>query len=177
MAEMGRLKEDLEAGRSRNVETIEFSSENLGRSEISKDSEGKVPNDLRDRDECSAVESGPLTVQGTRAFMHTEVSISDGPSPAATVTSNFLKDGEGIRRTFVLAYQTLGVVFGGLGTSPLYVYPSINLKSPDEKDYLGILSLMFWTLSMIGVLKYVCIALHADDHGEGLIRRNHRFDF
>lgn len=67
----------------------------------------------------------------------------------------------------VLAYQTLGVVFGGLATSPLYVYPSMNLKSPDEEDYLGILSLMLWTLSMIGVVKYVCLALRADDRGEG----------
>jgi len=67
----------------------------------------------------------------------------------------------------VLAYQTLGVVFGGLATSPLYVYPSMNLKSPDEEDYLGILSLMLWTLSMIGVVKYVLLALRADDRGEG----------
>lgn len=70
-------------------------------------------------------------------------------------------------KQFVLAYQTLGVVFGGLATSPLYVYPSMNLKSPDEEDYLGILSLMLWTLTLIGVLKYVCLALHADDRGEG----------
>jgi len=72
----------------------------------------------------------------------------------------------------VLAYQTLGVVFGGLATSPLYVYPSMNLKSPDEEDYLGILSLMLWTLSMIGVVKYVFLALRADDRGEGVIKKN-----
>ncbi|XP_039145214.1 probable potassium transporter 17 [Dioscorea cayenensis subsp. rotundata] len=67
----------------------------------------------------------------------------------------------------VLAYKTLGVVFGGLVTSPLYVYPSMNLKSPTEEDYLGIYSIIFWTLTLIGVVKYVCIALNADDHGEG----------
>lgn len=66
-----------------------------------------------------------------------------------------------------LAYKTLGVVFGGLVTSPLYVYPSMNLSSPTEADYLGIYSIMFWTLTLIGVVKYVCIALNADDHGEG----------
>lgn len=65
------------------------------------------------------------------------------------------------------AYRTLGVVFGGLVTSPLYVYPSMNLKSPTEQDYLGIYGIMFWTLTLIGVVKYVCIALNADDHGEG----------
>ncbi|KAI7994679.1 putative potassium transporter 17 [Camellia lanceoleosa] len=69
--------------------------------------------------------------------------------------------------TLKLAYKTLGVVFGGLVTSPLYVYPSMRLKSPTEDDYLGIYSIMFWTLSLIGVVKYACIALRADDQGEG----------
>ncbi|KAK4264104.1 hypothetical protein QN277_029438 [Acacia crassicarpa] len=70
-------------------------------------------------------------------------------------------------KTFVLAYRTLGVVFGGLVTSPLYVYPSMPLKSPTEDDYLGIYSIMFWTLTLIGVVKYASIAIKADDHGEG----------
>ncbi|KAI7993603.1 putative potassium transporter 17 [Camellia lanceoleosa] len=73
----------------------------------------------------------------------------------------------GDKGTLKLAYKTLGVVFGGLVTSPLYVYPSMRLKSPTEDDYLGIYSIMFWTLSLIGVVKYACIALRADDQGEG----------
>ncbi|KAF8389651.1 hypothetical protein HHK36_024170 [Tetracentron sinense] len=75
--------------------------------------------------------------------------------------------GNGRRRTLFLAYKTLGVVFGGLVTSPLYVYPSMHLQSPTEDDYLGIYSIMFWTLTLIGVVKYACIALKADDQGEG----------
>ncbi|XP_065856443.1 probable potassium transporter 17 [Euphorbia lathyris] len=71
------------------------------------------------------------------------------------------------RDTFILAYKTLGVVFGGLVTSPLYVYPSMPLNSPSEEDYLGIYSIMFWTLTLIGVVKYCYLALKADDHGEG----------
>lgn len=67
----------------------------------------------------------------------------------------------------VLAYKTLGVVFGGLVTSPLYVYPSMPLTSPTEDDYLGVYSIMFWTLTLIGVVKYATIALKADDLGEG----------
>lgn len=70
----------------------------------------------------------------------------------------------------LLAYKTLGVVFGGLVTSPLYVYPSMPLKSPTEDDYLGIYSIMFWTLTLIGVVKYASIALKADDQGEGTNR-------
>lgn len=71
------------------------------------------------------------------------------------------------RGSLVLAYKTLGVVFGGLVTSPLYVYPSMPLKSPTEDDYLGIYSIMFWTLTLIGVVKYANVAIRADDHGEG----------
>ncbi|KAK7845040.1 putative potassium transporter 17 [Quercus suber] len=70
--------------------------------------------------------------------------------------------------TLVLAYKTLGVVFGGLVTSPLYVYPSMPLKSPTKEDYLGIYSIMFWTLTLIGALKYASIAIKADDQGEVL---------
>jgi K+ transporter len=71
-------------------------------------------------------------------------------------------------QTIIFAYQTFGIVYGDLGTSPLYVYPSITCShTPDELDYLGILSLIFWTLTLIGIIKYVFIVLYADDHGEG----------
>ncbi|CAO2206976.1 unnamed protein product [Urochloa humidicola] len=43
----------------------------------------------------------------------------------------------------------------------------MNLTNPAEEDYLGLYSIMFWTLTLIGVVKYICIALNADDHGEG----------
>ncbi|CAK9163716.1 unnamed protein product [Ilex paraguariensis] len=75
--------------------------------------------------------------------------------------------GKGRWGTLILAYKTLGVLFGGLLTSPLYVYPSMPLKSPTEDDYLGIYSIMFWTLSLIGIIKYASMALKADDHSEG----------
>ncbi|GAY51788.1 hypothetical protein CUMW_136910 [Citrus unshiu] len=85
-------------------------------------------------------------------------------SVAASTFSEVVK---GRWENLVLAYKTLGVVFGGLVTSPLYVYPSMPLKSPTEDDYLGIYSIMFWTLTLIGVVKYASIALKADDQGEG----------
>ncbi|MCO5587760.1 hypothetical protein L7F22_041712 [Adiantum nelumboides] len=70
-------------------------------------------------------------------------------------------------QTLGLAFQTLGVIYGDLGTSPLYVYPSINITDPSEQDYLGLLSIIIWTVTMVGVIKYVFIVLCADDHGEG----------
>ncbi|XP_071928569.1 probable potassium transporter 17 isoform X3 [Coffea arabica] len=72
-------------------------------------------------------------------------------------------------QNLLLAYKTLGVVFGGLVTSPLYVYPSMQLKSPTEENYLGIFSIIFWTLSLIGVVKYASIAVRADDQGEAWV--------
>ncbi|KAG0501705.1 hypothetical protein HPP92_001777 [Vanilla planifolia] len=70
-------------------------------------------------------------------------------------------------QTLLLGYQSLGVVYGDIGTSPLYVFSSITLSQPEEKDILGILSLIFWTLTTMGLIKYVFIVLRADDHGEG----------
>ncbi|KAK3014963.1 hypothetical protein RJ639_008123 [Escallonia herrerae] len=69
--------------------------------------------------------------------------------------------------TLMLAYQSLGVVYGDLGTSPTQVLSSITITNLTEEDYLGILSLIVWTLTMFAFIKYVFIVLHADDHGEG----------
>lgn len=69
--------------------------------------------------------------------------------------------------TLVLAYQTLGVVFGGLVTSPLYVWPTIQISDPGETEFLGVLSLIFWTFTLVALVKYGFIVINADDHGEG----------
>ncbi|KAL6861214.1 hypothetical protein ACP4OV_016914 [Aristida adscensionis] len=94
--------------------------------------------------------------------MDLEVSIS-GSMPQ----SSKAKHEYPLWRDLVMAYNTLGIVFGGVVTSPLYVYSAMNLVSPSEEDYLGIFSIMFWTLTLIGIVKYACIALNADDDGEG----------
>ncbi|CAN6448655.1 unnamed protein product [Victoria cruziana] len=70
-----------------------------------------------------------------------------------------------------LAYQSLGVVYGDLSTSPLYVYKStfaedIHHSETNEEIY-GVLSFVFWTLTLVPLLKYVFIVLRANDNGEG----------
>jgi K+ transporter len=71
----------------------------------------------------------------------------------------------------VLAYQSCGVVYGDLSTSPLYVYKSTFSGSlgryQDEETIFADFSLVFWTLTLIPLLKYVLIVLDADDNGEG----------
>lgn len=70
-----------------------------------------------------------------------------------------------------LAYQSLGVVYGDLSTSPLYVYKSTFAEdiqhSDTNEEIYGVLSFVFWTLTLIPLLKYVFIVLRADDNGEG----------
>lgn len=67
----------------------------------------------------------------------------------------------------MLAYQSLGVVYGDLGTSPVNVFSSTRLTNLTEDDLLGTLSLIIWTLTTLVLIKYVFIVLHANDHGEG----------
>ncbi|KAK1295118.1 Potassium transporter 7 [Acorus calamus] len=72
-------------------------------------------------------------------------------------------------RKLLLALQTLGVVFGDVGTSPLYTFDIIFNKSPisGEEDVLGALSLVLYTLILIPLVKYVIVVLWANDDGEG----------
>ncbi|KAK2637193.1 hypothetical protein Ddye_031985 [Dipteronia dyeriana] len=71
----------------------------------------------------------------------------------------------------LLAYQSLGVVYGDLGISPLYVYKSTFAEdiqhSESNEEIYGVLSFVFWTLTLVPLFKYVFIVLRADDNGEG----------
>ncbi|KAL9126571.1 MAG: hypothetical protein Q9217_004401 [Psora testacea] len=71
------------------------------------------------------------------------------------------------RYLFWLAYQSIGVIYGDIGTSPLYVYSSTFSSNPSYEDLLGALSLIIWTLTLMVSIKYVLIVLRADDEGEG----------
>ncbi len=63
---------------------------------------------------------------------------------------------------------TLGIIYGDIGTSPLYVMKSIiDDNKIDSYLILGGLSCIFWTLTLQTTLKYVIIVLNADNHGEG----------
>lgn len=67
---------------------------------------------------------------------------------------------------------TLGVVYGDIGTSPMYVMKAIvggngGLASVSEDLVLGALSLVIWTLTLVTTVKYVVIAMRADNHHEG----------
>ncbi|KAJ5771551.1 potassium transporter [Penicillium odoratum] len=66
-----------------------------------------------------------------------------------------------------LAYQSIGVIYGDIGTSPLYVFSSTFSSEPSRQDLVGVLSIIIWSLSMMVTVKYVLVILHADNDGEG----------
>ncbi|XP_009792580.1 putative potassium transporter 12 [Nicotiana tabacum] len=79
------------------------------------------------------------------------------------------KKEDSLLSTLALAFQTLGVVYGDLGTSPLYVFSDVFSKVPitSEVDVLGALSIVLYTIALLPLMKYVFIVLKANDNGEG----------
>ncbi|KAG6426673.1 hypothetical protein SASPL_110900 [Salvia splendens] len=71
-------------------------------------------------------------------------------------------------RTLSLAFQSVGIIYGDIGTSPLYVFDSSFDGSIKHKDdILGVLSLIIYTFVLIPMIKYVFIVLWANDNGDG----------
>src|SRR6266545_3663694 len=70
---------------------------------------------------------------------------------------------------WALALGSIGVVYGDIGTSPLYAFrEAVNASGPLTRDtVLGVLSLILWALIVVVTLKYVVLLLRADNNGEG----------
>src|SRR5881227_4322250 len=70
----------------------------------------------------------------------------------------------------MLLVAALGVVFGDIGTSPIYAFRE-SLRAAGgveaQSTVLGILSLVFWAVVLVVALKYVVFVMRADNHGEG----------
>src|SRR6185295_9478751 len=70
-----------------------------------------------------------------------------------------------------LAVAALGVVYGDIGTSPLYALKEClhgeHAVTPTPANVLGVLSLIFWALTFVVTIKYLTFILRADNHGEG----------
>ncbi len=73
---------------------------------------------------------------------------------------------------FAMFLVTIGIVYGDIGTSPMYVMKSIlegngGISGVNEEFIIGSLSLIIWTVTLLTTVKYVLIAMKADNHGEG----------
>ncbi|KAH9730322.1 Potassium transporter [Citrus sinensis] len=87
-----------------------------------------------------------------------------------TVSGHYGRDSKAVKWSVILqlAFQSIGVVYGDIGTSPLYVYASTFTNGINHiDDILGVLSLIFYTLTLIPLVKYVLIVLRANDNGDG----------
>src|SRR3984893_18203819 len=87
------------------------------------------------------------------------------------MTSGRVRGGEARAGSGVLALGALGVVFGDIGTSPLYAlqaaFSAENHLRVTQANVLGILSLFCWSLIVVVTVKYVLFVMRADNHGEG----------
>src|SRR4026209_2621058 len=97
-----------------------------------------------------------------------------GAPAVRTTTSHHAHEPQSTKELLAVSLGALGVVCGDIGTSPLY---AINecIKEVSEKgeraiqpeDVLGILSCVFWALTLIICIKYLVFVLRADNKGEG----------
>ncbi|HKB97003.1 MAG TPA: KUP/HAK/KT family potassium transporter, partial [Rhizomicrobium sp.] len=75
------------------------------------------------------------------------------------------------RNMFGLMLGAMGVVFGDIGTSPLYALRATVLATegglPNHVAVMGSLSMIFWALILVVTVKYVLIIMRADNNGEG----------
>lgn len=70
----------------------------------------------------------------------------------------------------ILSLSALGIVFGDIGTSPLYTFKTVLMLSGNSTSpevILGLLSLLFWTITIVTSVKYVSFAMRIDNDGEG----------
>ncbi len=75
------------------------------------------------------------------------------------------------RYLYVLAFGALGVVYGDIGTSPIYAFRESFGEhyglAPTPANVLGVLSLIFWALIIVISVKYLVFVMRADNRGEG----------
>src|SRR3954470_8653678 len=96
----------------------------------------------------------------------------DQPSPPPDVEVS--GSGPGHRRagTAALTFGALGVVFGDIGTSPLYALQTVfhadhGAVAPVRGDVFGVISLVFWSVTIVVSIKYITFIMRADNDGEG----------
>ena len=100
--------------------------------------------------------------------------LSEQASPAGQDAHGAHQNGEGHGRagTVALAFASVGVVYGDIGTSPLYAlrealtHAAVN-GTVSDGEVIGIVSLLIWAIFVVVTVKYIFFLLHADNRGEG----------
>ncbi|GAB2545207.1 potassium transporter Kup [Brachybacterium huguangmaarense] len=129
---------------------------------------------------AAAEPSAPPSTPAAGREPEPEPAPAPEPAPGSDVETNSRgkavlgPDGRPRRRRPVLALMlaAVGIVFGDIGTSPLYSLQTVfsvhdNAVAPTDQDVLGIISMVFWCLMVIVSFAYVGVILRADNQGEG----------
>jgi KUP system potassium uptake protein len=92
-------------------------------------------------------------------------------SPTVPLTATDDSHHDAGSRILLLSLSALGIVYGDIGTSPIYAlrecFHGSHPFPPTESNILGVLSLIFWALMIVISLKYLLYVMRADNHGEG----------
>jgi KUP system potassium uptake protein len=98
-------------------------------------------------------------------------TLSSGESDPASPSDETSSSRWFQKKFLLLAFGSVGVVFGDVGTSPLYTikecFHGKHAIHPDPANILGVLSLIFWSMLIVVSIKYIIFILRADNRGEG----------
>ena len=125
-------------------------------------------------------ESLPSSSDAPAAAGKTVPPAADAASPSPAPASSDHGHGHGNGNLFGLTLGSIGVVYGDIGTSPLYAFrealiaavgahntTGATVQAVPRETVLGVLSLIVWSLLLVVTVKYVLILLRADNNGEG----------
>jgi KUP system potassium uptake protein len=119
---------------------------------------------------AASVEAGPPAGSAAADPSAPPVPAAPGRSARRPVRSRRVGPVRSVRPALVIA--ALGVVFGDIGTSPIYALQTVftidgGAVRPTPEDVYGVISLMFWSITLVVSIKYVGIVMRADNDGEG----------
>src|ERR1041385_5853974 len=111
--------------------------------------------------------AGPDAVTGSET--HQPSNASSVSNLSGVSNGSDVSNAPDVSNSWALALGSIGVVYGDIGTSPLYAFrEAVNASGPLTRDtVLGVLSLILWALIVGVTLKYVVLLLRADNNGEG----------
>ncbi|RMI94336.1 potassium transporter-domain-containing protein [Yarrowia lipolytica] len=94
--------------------------------------------------------------------------LSDEEAPISSYPVADHHGPKNLRATLYLAFQSLGAVYGDIGTSPLYTLNSVFATTPSEEDIMGACSCIFWGLTLVVLIKYcIIVFIFGPNGGEG----------
>lgn len=137
--------------------------------ERAREHHAKVQNDLRAEHERVQSDFEAVSRHATQKRLTEEAAVAQAQKAKVAAANGH---GGGIPFSMGMVLVTLGVVYGDIGTSPMYTMKSIvaangGIMGITEEMILGALSLVIWTMTLVTTVKYVLIAMKADNHNEG----------